>query len=204
MHVPKSNTMTSRRVNRKQEILQTLAKQLEENPGEPIRTASLAKATGVSEAALYRHFPSKAKMFEALIQFSEETIFSRLNKISQEQPSVFNRCEASVHLLLTFAERNPGIVRVLMGDAIMGESEKLRTRANQFFDRLETQIKAFLREGVLHKEIPETVNIAVAANFVASYIEGKINQFRRSNFQQSPLSHSEQQWLLLVKLLKGS
>jgi len=195
--------MTTRRVNRKQEILQTLAEQLEKNPGAPIRTASLAKATGVSEAALYRHFPSKAKMFEALIQFAEETIFSRLNKVHQEQKSVFVRCEALVHLMLTFADRNPGIVRVLMGDAIMGESEKLRVRVSQFFDRLETQIKQFLREGVMHNEIPESANIAVLANLLASYVEGRINQFQRSNFQQSPLVHSDKQWQLIMSLLKS-
>ena len=195
--------MTTRRVNRKQEILQTLAEQLEKNPGEPIRTASLAKATGVSEAALYRHFPSKAKMFEALIQFAEETIFSRLNKVHQEQKSVYVRCEALVHLMLTFSDRNPGIVRVLMGDAIMGESEKLRVRVSQLFDRLETQIKQFLREGVMHKEIPESANIAVLANLIASYVEGRINQFQRSNFQQSPLVHSDKQWQLLMSLLKS-
>ena len=196
--------MTTRRVNRKQEILQTLAEQLEKNPGAPIRTASLAKATGVSEAALYRHFPSKAKMFEALIQFAEETIFSRLNKVHQEQKSVFVRCEALVHLLLTFADRNPGIVRVLMGDAIMGESEKLRIRVSQFFDRLETQIKQFLREGVMHHEIPESANIAVLANMVSAYIEGRINQFQRSNFQQSPLNQSDKQWPLIVEMLKSA
>lgn len=195
--------MTSKRANRKQEILQTLAEQLEKNPGEPIRTASLAKAAGVSEAALYRHFPSKAKMFEALIQFAEETIFSRINKIHQEQASVITRCEALIHLILVFSDRNPGIVRVLMGDAIMGESEKLRVRASQFFDRLEVQIKTFLREGVLHQEIADSANIAVLANMISSYLEGRINQFQRSNFQQSPLTHSDQQWEILAELIKG-
>ena len=192
----------TKRSNRRQEILQTLAKQLEQNPGEPIRTASLAKATGISEAALYRHFPSKAKMFESLIQFSEETIFSRINKINQEQKSVFIRCEAVVHLLLTFAERNPGIVRILMGDAIMGESEKLRTRVSQFFDRLETQIKQFLREGVAHKELSEQTNIVVLANLIQSHIEGRINQFQRSNFKHNPLTHANEQWELIAQIMK--
>lgn len=195
--------MTTRRVNRKQEILQTLAEQLEKNPGAPIRTAGLAKATGVSEAALYRHFPSKAKMFEALIQFAEETVFSRLNKVHQEHKSVFIRCEALIHLMLTFADRNPGIVRVLMGDAIMGESEKLRVRVSQFFDRLETQIKQFLREGVMHKEISENTNIAVLANLMSAYVEGRINQFQRSNFQQSPLNQSDRQWQLILGLIQA-
>ncbi len=194
--------MTERRSNRKQEILRTLAKLLEERPGEPIRTASLAKATGISEAALYRHFPSKAKMFEALILFAEETIFTRLNKIEQEQESVFLRCEATVHLMLTFADRNPGVVRVLMGDAIMGESEKLRTRASQFFDRLEVTIKQYINHAVMYQELPQSTNSAAIANILTGYIEGRINQFQRSRFEKSPLSLSDKQWPLLLKLIK--
>ena len=193
------NTTTKK--NRRQEILETLATQLEQNPGAPIRTASLAKAIGISEAALYRHFPSKAKMFEALIQFSEETIFSRINKIQQEQKAAIVRCEAVVHLLLTFADRNPGIVRILTGDAIMGESEKLRIRVSQFFDRIEMQIKQFLREGVMHKELTADINAAAAANLILAYIEGRINQFRRSDFSQKPLANSELQWQYIRDLL---
>lgn len=193
------NTTTKK--NRRQEILETLAAQLEQNPGAPIRTASLAKAIGISEAALYRHFPSKAKMFEALIQFSEETIFSRVNKIQQEQKTAIMRCEAVVHLLLTFADRNPGIVRILTGDAIMGESEKLRTRVSQFFDRIEMQIKQFLREGVMHKELTADINAAATANLILAYVEGRINQFRRSDFSQKPLVHSELQWQYIRDLL---
>ncbi len=188
--------------NRRQQILEMIAEQLEKNPGAPIRTASLAKAVGVSEAALYRHFPSKAKMFEALIQFSEETIFSRINKIQQEQKSAIVRCEAVTHLILTFSDKNPGIVRILTGEALMGESEKLRMRVTQFFDRLETQIKQFLREGVMHKELSESLNIAVLANMVTSHIEGKLSQFRRSSFKQRPLSYSDEQWVFLKALMK--
>jgi len=192
---------TTIKKNRRQEILETLATQLEQNPGSPIRTASLAKAIGISEAALYRHFPSKAKMFEALIQFSEETIFSRINKIQQEQKSAIVRSEAIVHLLLTFADRNPGIIRILTGDAIMGESEKLRTRVSQFFDRIEMQIKQFLREGALHKELSAEINTAVMANLILAHIEGRIAQYRRSNFSQSPLTHSDEQWQNILLLL---
>jgi len=187
--------------NRRQEILETLAAQLEQNPGTPIRTASLAKAVGISEAALYRHFPSKAKMFESLIQFSEETIFSRINLIQQEHKNAIIRCEAVMRLLLTFADRNPGIVRILLGDAIMGESEKLRIRVSQFFDRLELQIKQFLREGVMHQELPESTNVAVMANFILAYIEGRINQFQRSNFSRKPLEQTEDQWNYIANLL---
>jgi len=193
---------TEKKPNRKQQILETFAAQLEENPGTPIRTASLAKAVGISEAALYRHFPSKAKMFEALIQFSEETIFSRINKIQQEQSQAIIRCEAVVHLILTFSERNPGIIRILTGEALMGESEKLRSRVTQFFDRIETQLKQFLREGTLHGEIDESVNIVVFANLLTSHVEGKLSQYRRSGFDQKPLNYSDDQWLLIKKLLE--
>ncbi len=186
--------VTEKKSNRRQQILETLASQLEKNPGSPIRTASLAKAVGISEAALYRHFPSKAKMFESLIIFSEETIFSRINKIQQDQKSAVVRCEAILHLVLTFSDLNPGIVRILTGEALMGESEKLRTRVTQLFDRLETQIKQFLREGVLHGELDESLNVAVVANLLTAHIEGKLSQFRRSGFNQSPLSHSDAQW----------
>jgi len=193
---------TEKKTNRRQQILETLAGQLEQNPGKPIRTASLAKAVGISEAALYRHFPSKAKMFESLIQFSEETIFSRINKIQQEQKNALIRCEAVLHLILTFSDRNPGIIRVLTGEALMGESEKLRTRVTQFFDRLEMQIKQFLREGVLHGELDESLNVAVIANLISAHIEGKLSQFRRSEFEQRPLAHSDEQWTIIKNILK--
>jgi len=194
----------SKNPNRRQQILETLAAQLEENPGMPIRTASLAKAIGISEAALYRHFPSKAKMFEALIQFSEETIFSRISKINQEQKSAVVRCEAIMHLVLTFSQRNPGIVRILTGEALMGESEKLRTRVTQLFDRLEVQIKQILREGVLHGELSDSINIAVIANIFSTYLEGKLSQYRRSAFSQEPLNYADDQWLIFKEMLQTS
>lgn len=196
--------ITEKKLHRRQEILQTIAFQLENNPGSPIRTAALAKAIGISEAALYRHFPSKGKMFEALIQFAEETIFSRINIIQKEQNSAFVRCEAVTHLLLTFADRNPGITSILTGNAIMGESEKLRTRVSQFYDRLETQIKQFLREGIAHQEINRNCNIGMFANFITAYISGRITQYQRSDFKQSPLVHSEEQWSLIAQALKES
>lgn len=192
---------TEKKPNRRKQILETLAAQLEENPGMPIRTASLAKAVGISEAALYRHFPSKAKMFESLIQFSEETIFSRINIIQQDNKSAKIRCEAIVHLVLTFSERNPGIVRILTGEALMGESEKLRTRVTQLFDRIEMQLKQILREGVLHGELSDSLNIAVIANLMSAHIEGKLAQFRRSGFEQSPLANSDEQWVIFRDML---
>lgn len=194
--------LTEKKIHRRQEILQTIARQLEENPGSPIRTAALAKAIGISEAALYRHFPSKGKMFEALIQFAEETIFSRINIIQKEQSSVFIRCEATVHLLITFADRNPGIISILTGNAIMGENEKLRARVSQLFDRLETQIKQFLREAMAHGEISKQNDISLLANLLMAHVSGKISQFQRSDFKQSPLIHSNEQWELISQAIK--
>ena len=194
--------LTEKKIHRRQEILQTIALQLEENPGIPIRTASLAKAIGISEAALYRHFPSKGKMFEALIQFAEETIFSRINIIQKEQTSAFVRCEATTHLTLTFADRNPGIISILAGNAIMGESEKLRIRVSQIFDRLETQVKQFLREGIAHGEIDESSDINLLSNLLMVHISGKIAQYIRSDFKKSPLLHSNEQWELIFQTIK--
>ncbi|MDX1555413.1 MAG: nucleoid occlusion factor SlmA, partial [Xanthomonadales bacterium] len=134
------------RSNRRQEILEALARELESNPGTRITTASLARAVGVSEAALYRHFASKAKMFEGLIDFAEESVFSLVNKVLEQEKDVVVRCEKIITVLVTFAERNPGISRVLIGDALVGENERLRKRVSQFFDRLETQLKQVLRE----------------------------------------------------------
>lgn len=195
---------TEKKSNRREQILQTLAAQLEQNNGMPIRTASLAKAVGISEAALYRHFPSKAKMFESLIHFSEDVIFSRINKIQQDHKSASVRCEAIMVLMLTFSSKNPGIVRILTGEALMGESEKLRIRVTQLFDRLETQLKQFLREGVLHEELNSSLNVAVVANLLLAHIEGKLTQFRRSGFTQSPLLHADEQWLVFKKIIQDS
>jgi len=139
----------TRKHNRKQQILEILALQLEENPGTRITTAGLAKAVGVSEAALYRHFASKAKMFEALIDFSEDSVFGLINSILAQEKDAIVRCEKIVQVLLGFSERNPGITRVLAGDALVGENERLRVRVHQFFERLETQLKQILREANL-------------------------------------------------------
>src|SRR5690606_37808541 len=141
------------KISRRQQILEALAKMLEDSPGERITTAALAKAVGVSEAARYRHFPSKSKMFEELIEFIEETVFTRINLILVEEPTALNRCENILYLLLTFAERNPGITRLLTGDALTGETEPLRQRIAQFYERLETQLRQVLREAELREGV---------------------------------------------------
>ena len=132
---------TTAKISRKQHILQALAGMLEATPGGRITTAALAAEVGVSEAALYRHFPSKTRMYEGLIDFIEETLFTRMRTIITEEPDAASRCYRILTLLLTFAERNPGITRLLTGDALTGETERLHKRIQQLFDRLETKLK---------------------------------------------------------------
>ena len=132
---------TNSKPNRKQQILEVLASELETNPGTRITTAGLAKAVGVSEAALYRHFASKAKMFEALIDFAEDSVFGLINKIVSNETDATIRCEKIIQLMLGFSEKNPGITRILIGDALLGENERLHARVMQFFERLETQFR---------------------------------------------------------------
>lgn len=182
--------------SRRQQILEALAHELEMNPGERITTAGLARAVGVSEAALYRHFPSKAKMFEGLIEFIEESIFSLINRILKEEESSLKRCENILSLLLGFAEKNPGLTRILSGDILTGETERLRIRVSQFYERLETQIKQVLREGEMNNELTLTVPVQAQANLLLAMVEGRIVQYVRSNFKRSPVENWNHQWTL--------
>lgn len=186
-----------RKYNRRQQILQALAQMLEESPGQRITTAGLAKQVGVSEAALYRHFPSKAKMFEGLIAFIEETIFSRIHRVLAEEPSASRRCELTISLLLQFAERNPGIIRLLTGDVLAGETSTLRHRVAQFYERIETQLKQILREAELREGIRPVVPVTVSANLMLAMVEGRMAQYVRSDFKRSPTDHWALQWSLL-------
>lgn len=187
--------------SRAQQILQALAHQLEVSPGQRITTAALARELGVSEAALYRHFPSKARMFEALIAFIEETIFGLITRILEEQATAQARCEAILGVLLGFAARNPGLSRILVGDALTGENERLRARITQFYDRLETQLKQVLREAESRGELPVGNPSNASANLLLAVAEGRMNQFVRSGFSRSPLERWEQQWGLLAASL---
>ena len=184
--------------NRKQQILECLALMLQTSPGQRITTAKLAAEVGVSEAALYRHFPSKARMFEGLIEFIEESIFSRINLILNDHKEALVRCHHILHVLLIFAERNPGMCRILSGDAIMGENERLGIRVNQFFEKLESQFKQVLRERKLREgkgfDIPEQA----LANMLVSYTEGKISQYVRSSFSKKPSDDFNEQWQFLM------
>ena len=182
---------------RRQQILEALARELETSPGARITTAALARAVGVSEAALYRHFPSKAKIYEGLIEFIEESVFGLINRIVADERQVTNRCEKILLVLLGFSDRNPGITRILMGDALTGETDRLRTRIGQFFDRIETQFKQALREGQAAGDAAEDLPVSAVANLLLATAEGRMNQFVRSGFTRSPLEHWEEQWVLL-------
>jgi TetR/AcrR family transcriptional regulator len=195
--------MSEAKPSRKQQILEALCSELEKSPGERITTAGLAKAVGVSEAALYRHFPSKARMFEGLIEFSEESIFSLINRILEDHASVQKRCEHIMTLLLGFSAKNPGITRILLGDALVGETERLHARIGQFYDRLQTQLKQVLREGQARREIPEELDATAVANLLLSIAEGRMGQYVRSGFADSPMTHWEKQWPLIRRGLFG-
>ena len=190
---------------RRQQILEALARELENRPGARITTARLAEVVGVSEAALYRHFPSKAKMFEALIEFAEESVFGLTNRILGEEIDATRRCERILTMLLTFSDRNPGITRVLLGEALVGEHARLRTRVSQFFDRFETQLKQILREGEQVTQLGLRASVAAIANLLMAVVEGRMTQFSRSGFKHSPMESWDQQWQALqVGLFPGA
>ena len=188
---------TQKKPSRKDQILQSLATILEQSPGQRITTAGLAKHVGVSEAALYRHFPSKAKMFEALIEFIENTIFSRITQIMSEEMQADKRCEMILGLILTFSERNPGITRILTGDPLAGETERLRQRVTQLFDRIEAQLRQIIREIPLRGEQKTSTDPIVAANLLLSLVEGRIGQYVRSNFERKPTPEWDAQWQVI-------
>jgi TetR/AcrR family transcriptional regulator len=189
------------KISRREQILSALAKMLEDSPGERITTAALAKAVGVSEAALYRHFPSKTKMFEGLIEFIEESVFTQISLVLVQEQSTIKRCELIVKTLLVFAEQNPGMSRLLSGDALTGETQRLRQRIVQFFERIETQLKQVLQNVDLRNHEQPQVSVASVAHFLMAYIDGVIVQFVRSEFQSLPTLHWQTQWMLLTPLL---
>lgn len=187
--------------SRKEQILQSLARMLETAPGERITTAALAKEVGVSEAALYRHFPSKAKMFEGLIKFIEDTLFQRITRILNDDPNAESRCEKILLLLLTFCVKNPGLTRLLTGDALAGETERLRERIAQFFGRIESQLKQILREAQIRENLKATISPSVLANLLLATADGRLVQYVRSEFKVSPLENWDVQWQYLSRNL---
>jgi TetR/AcrR family transcriptional regulator len=185
------------RPSRKQAILEALAHELEQHPGDRITTAALARAVGVSEAALYRHFPSKARMFEGLIGFAEENVFARINQILGEEKNTQVRVASVVYLLLGFADRNPGITRVLLGDALVGERERLHDRVQQFFERIDLQLKQILREATLREDANLRTSPEEAAALLTAFVEGRMQQYLRSRFQHRSLDAWDADWSVL-------
>ncbi|MBU6504754.1 MAG: nucleoid occlusion factor SlmA [Betaproteobacteria bacterium] len=182
---------------RRNEILQTLAAMLEEPQAEKTTTANLARRLELSEAALYRHFASKAQMFEGLIAFIEETLFTRINRILDERADGLAQVESVLALLLAFSDKNPGMTRVLIGDALVNENERLQSRINQLHDRLEATLRQSLRLAASGGGLDPAVNPGTCANVLLCYVIGRWHQFAKSGFKRSPLAEWEQQWALL-------
>ena len=193
--------MDNNKVSRKDQILQALARMLETAPGERITTAALAQEVGVSEAALYRHFPSKARMFEGLIKFIEETLFLRISRILDDESSAETRCHNILTLLLNFSDKNPGMTRLLTGDALAGETERLRARIAQLLNRVESQLKQVLREAQIRENLKPGVSPTALANLLLATCVGRLAQFVRSEFKKSPLENWDTQWEFLSRNL---
>jgi TetR/AcrR family transcriptional regulator len=177
---------------RRVQILQTLARMLEQPGAERITTAALAARLAVSEAALYRHFASKAQMFEGLIEFIETSVFTLLNQITERETSAAEQARKMVLVLLQFAERNPGMTRVMVGDALVFEHERLSARMNQFFDRLESQLRQSLRAAAeAAGSATPTVDAQALASALTALVLGRLQRYARSGFKRLPTEHLE-------------
>ena len=188
---------TAKPGERKLQILQTLASMLEQPKGEKITTAALAARMDVSEAALYRHFASKAQMFEGLIEFIESTVFGLINQITADQENGLLQVQAMVNMLLNFSERNPGMTRVIIGDALVNEDARLQLRMNQFIERVELAIRQALRLAVSQNETAEA-DAAIRANMIACLVLGRWHRFAKTGFQQNPSENAQAQVRLLL------
>lgn len=183
---------------RKLQILQTLAEMLQTPKGEKITTAALAARLDVSEAALYRHFSGKAQMFEGLIEFIEQTLFGLINKITGEEQSGLKQLEGILSMLLGFAGKNPGMSRVLIGDALVNEDERLQARINQLMDRVEATLRQSLRIAQSQHEIPADVDATAKANLLLCFVVGRWHQFAKSGFKREPMEYWSAQWSELI------
>jgi TetR/AcrR family transcriptional regulator len=188
---------TTKPGERKLQILQTLATMLEQPKGEKITTAALAARLSVSEAALYRHFASKAQMFEGLIDFIESTVFGLINQITAQQENGLSQTQAIFGMLLNFAERNPGMTRVIIGDALVNEDERLQARMNQFIERVELAIKQSLRVAVSQGQASES-DVAVRASMIATLVLGRWQRFAKTGFKQKPSEGAQAQIAVLL------
>ena len=181
---------------RRVQILEALAAMLELPGAERVTTAALAARLDVSEAALYRHFASKAQMFEGLIEFIEQTVFTLVNQIAEREADPSARVRKLVVMVLQFAEKNPGMTRVMVGDALVYEHERLQTRMNLFFDKLEAAIKQNLRDGALTSmaaggagAVVPAGDAQVRASVVMAFVAGRLQRFARSGFRRLPSEH---------------
>jgi TetR/AcrR family transcriptional regulator len=188
---------TAKPGERKLQILQTVAEMLEQPKSEKITTAALAAKLDISEAALYRHFASKAQMFEGLIEFIEQTVFGLINKISADESDGFKQVEGIVALLLGFAQKNRGMTRVLIGDALVNENERLQQRINQFLDRVEATLKQSLRIAATQGTLANEADAGALSNLLVCYVIGRWQQFGKSGFTRDPMAQWPQQWALL-------
>jgi TetR/AcrR family transcriptional regulator len=184
---------------RKTQILQVLAHMLENPAADKVTTARLAAKLEVSEAALYRHFTGKAQMFEGLIEFIEQTLFALINKITTEEKSGTRQMESIVSVLLAFAQKNRGMTRVLIGDALVHEDEKLQARINQLHDRLEAALKQAIRFGITQQEIVADADAAACANLILSFVTGRWHQFAKSGFKRDPVELWNHQWRQIME-----
>ncbi len=188
--------------NRRDEILQALAQMLESSDGSQlITTAKLAATVGVSEAALYRHFPSKTRMFDSLIEFIEDSLITRINAILKDEKETMTRLRLIVQLILGFGERNPGLTRILTGHALMFEQDRLQGRINQLFERIEAQLRQVMRERKMREGEGFATDETLLASQLLAFCEGLLSRFVRSEFRYQPTQEFEARWPLLAAQL---
>ena len=183
---------------RRLQILQTLAQMLETPKGEKITTAALAARLACSEAALYRHFASKAQMFEGLIEFIEASRFGLINQISSQEVEGLRQIEHILALLLNFAQRNQGMTRVLTGDALVNENERLQARINQLHDKIEAALKQALRVAATQDRLSPEADFGALANLLLCFVVGRWQLYAKSGFSREPMAQWAQQWPMLL------
>ena len=182
------------------QILQTLASMLEQPGAERVTTAALAGKLDVSEAALYRHFASKAQMFEGLIEFIEQSVFTLVHQITEREGSGVLQGQKIVSVLLQFGERNPGMTRVMVGDALVGENERLVARMNQFFDRIESSLRQVLKNAAEGRgSATPTVEANAQASVLVSFVIGRLQRYTRSGFKRSPTEQLDAALRMLLR-----
>lgn len=190
--------MATKAGERKLQILQVIAEMLETPQGEKVTTAALAARLDVSEAALYRHYASKAQMYEGLIEFIENSVFSVINQIEQDEENGLKQAELIVTSLLRFAQKNRGLTRVLIGDALVHENPRLQVRINQLLERIEASLKQALRISSTQGALPTEHDFGSHANTLVAYVIGRWHLFVKSGFKNEPLSLWPQQAALLL------